>query len=75
MQIGDNQLVGLEKLPGLAGLVIIIGGLALGYKVSEEASGELAFWRFLQTALNPVALGLLIMVAGNIASKLGNRDN
>jgi len=57
-----------------AGVVIIIGGLALGSKAWNASSSD-GIWMFLNNALNPVALGVLIIVAGNIASKLGNKDN
>ena len=63
-----------EWVGRLAGAVIIIGGLALGSK-AWNASDSDGIWMFLNNALNPVALGVLIMVAGNIVSKLGNRDN
>jgi len=63
-----------EWVGRLAGVVIIIGGLALGSK-AWNASNSDGIWMFLNNALNPVALGVLIIVAGNIASKLGNKDN
>tara|TARA_B100000749_G_scaffold55383_1_gene40384 strand:- start:250 stop:468 length:219 start_codon:yes stop_codon:yes gene_type:complete len=69
-----NKWIGLDKLLGLVGVVIIIGGLALGSK-AWNASDSDGIWMFLNNALNPVALGVLIIVAGNIASKLGNKDN
>ena len=69
-----NKLIGLDKLLGLVGVVIIIGGLALGSKAWNASSSD-GIWMFLNNALNPVALGVLIIVAGNIASKLGNKDN
>ena len=69
-----NKWIGLDKLPGLVGVVIIIGGLALGSK-AWDASDSDGLWMFLNNAMNPVALGVLIIVAGNIASKLGNKDN
>ena len=69
-----NKWVGLDKLLGLVGVVIIIGGLALGSKAWNASSSD-GIWMFLNNALNPVALGVLIIVAGNIASKLGNKDN
>ena len=58
----------------LVGVVIVIGGLALGSK-AWNASDSDGIWMFLNNALNPVALGVLIIVAGNIASKLGNLGN
>ena len=70
----DRKWVGLDKLARLAGVAIIIGGLALGSK-AWNASDSDGIWMFLNNALNPVALGVLIIVAGNIASKLGNKDN
>ncbi|MQG61194.1 MAG: hypothetical protein FI708_00440 [SAR202 cluster bacterium] len=69
-----NKWIGLDKLLGLVGVVIIIGGLALGSKAWNASSSD-GIWMFLNNALNPVALGVLIIVAGNIASKLGNKDN
>ena len=63
-----------EWVGRLAGVVIIIGGLALASK-AWNASDSDGIWMFLNNALNPVALGVLIIVAGNIASKLGNKDN
>ena len=69
-----NKWIGLDKLLGLVGVVIIIGGLALGSKAWNASSSD-GIWMFLNNAMNPVALGVLIIVAGNIASKLGNKDN
>jgi len=69
-----DKWIGLDKLLGLVGVVIIIGGLALGSKAWNASSSD-GIWMFLNNALNPVALGVLIIVAGNIASKLGNKDN
>jgi len=69
-----NKWIGLDKLLGLVGVVIIIGGLALGSK-AWNASDSDGIWMFLNNALNPVGLGVLIIVAGNIASKLGNLVN
>ena len=69
-----NKWIALDKLLGLVGIVIIIGGLALGSKAWNASSSD-GIWMFLNNALNPVALGVLIIVAGNIASKLGNKDN
>ena len=63
-----------EWVGRLAGVVIIIGGLALGSK-AWNASDSDGIWMFLNNALNPVSLGVLIIVASDIASKLGNRDN
>ena len=63
-----------EWVGRLAGVVIIIGGLALGSKAWNASSSD-GIWMFLNNALNPVALGVLIIVAGNIASKLGNLVN
>ena len=69
-----NKWIALDKLLGLVGVVIIIGGLALGSKAWNASSSD-GIWMFLNNALNPVALVVLIIVAGNIASKLGNKDN
>ena len=63
-----------EWVGRLAGVVIIIGGLALGSK-AWNASDSNGIWLFLNNAMNPVALGVLIIVASDIASKLGNKDN
>ena len=62
-----------EWVGRLAGVVIIIGGLALGSK-AWNASDSNGIWMFLNNALNPVGLGVLIIVASDIASKLGNKD-
>ena len=63
-----------EWVGRLAGAVIIIGGLALGSK-AWNASDSDGIWMFLNNALNPVGLGVLIIVASDIASKLGNKGN
>ena len=63
-----------EWVGRLVGVAIIIGGLALGSK-AWNASDSDGIWMFLNNALNPVGLGVLIIVASNIASKLGNKDN
>ena len=70
----DMKWVGLDMLVRLVGVVIVIGGLALGSK-AWNASDSDGIWMFLNNALNPVALGVLIIVAGNIASELGNLGN
>ena len=70
----DRKWVGLDKLARLAGVAIIIGGLALGSK-AWNASDSDGIWMFLNNALNPVGLGVLIIVASDIASKLGNKDD
>ena len=62
-----------EWVGRLAGVVIIIGGLALGSKAWNASSSD-GIWMFLNNALNPVGLGVLIIVASDIASKLGNKD-
>jgi hypothetical protein len=64
----------IEWVGRLAGVVIIIGGLALGSK-AWNASDSDGIWMFLNNALNPVGLGVLIIVASDIASKLGNKDD
>ena len=64
----------IEWVGRLAGAVIIIGGLALGSK-AWNASDSNGIWMFLNNALNPVGLGVLIIVASDIASKLGNKDD
>ena len=63
-----------EWVGRLAGVVIIIGGLALGSK-AWNASDSDGIWMFLNNALNPVGLGVLIIVASDVASKLGNKDD
>ena len=63
-----------EWVGRLAGVAIIIGGLALGSK-AWNASDSDGIWMFLNNALNPVGLGVLIIVASDIASKLGNKDD
>ena len=70
----DMKWVGLDMLVRLVGVVIVIGGLALGSK-AWNASDSDGIWMFLNNALNPVGLGVLIIVASDIASKLGNKDN
>ena len=70
----DRKWVGLDKLARLAGVAIIIGGLALASK-AWNASDSDGIWMFLNNALNPVGLGVLIIVASDIASKLGNKGN
>ena len=69
-----NKWIGLNKLPGLVGVAIIIGGLTLGSKAWSASSSD-GIWMFLNNALHPVGLGVLIVVASDIASKLGNKDN
>ena len=70
----DMKWVGLDMLVRLVGVVIVIGGLALGSK-AWNASDSDGIWMFLNNALNPVGLGVLIIVASDIASKLGNKDD
>ena len=70
----DRKWVGLDKLAQLVGVVIVIGGLALGSK-AWNASDSDGIWMFLNNAMNPVGLGVLIIVASDIASKLGNKDD
>jgi hypothetical protein len=70
----DRKWVGLDNLARLVGVVIVIGGLALGSK-AWNASDSNGIWLFLNNAMNPVGLGVLIIVASDIASKLGNKDN
>ena len=69
----DMKWVELDMLARLIGVVIVIGGLALGSK-AWNASDSDGIWMFLNNALNPVGLGVLIIVASDIASKLGNKD-
>ena len=70
----DMKWVELDMLARLIGVVIVIGGLALGSK-AWNASDSDGIWMFLNNALNPVGLGVLIIVASDIASKLGNKDD
>ena len=70
----DMKWVELDMLARLVGVVIVIGGLALGSK-AWNASDSDGIWMFLNNAMNPVGLGVLIIVASDIASKLGNKDN
>ncbi len=70
----DMKWEGLDMLVRLVGVVIVIGGLALGSK-AWNASDSDGIWMFLNNALNPVGLGVLIIVASDIASKLGNKDD
>jgi len=70
----DRKWVELDKLARLAGVVIIIGGLALASK-AWNASDSDGIWMFLNNALNPVGLGVLIFVASDIASQLGSKGN
>ena len=70
----DMEWVELDMLARLIGVVIVIGGLALGSK-AWNASDSNGIWMFLNNALNPVGLGVLIIVASDIASKLGNKDD
>ena len=70
----DRKWVGLDKLARLGGVVSVIGGLALGSK-AWNASDSNGIWMFLNNALNPVGLGVLIIVASDIASKLGNKND
>ena len=70
----DKKWVGLDKLARLAGGLIIIGGLVLGSKAWSAGDSD-GIWLFLNNAMNPVGLGVLIIVASDIASKLGNKDD
>lgn len=57
----------------IAGLVIIIIGLALGIKVSDGMDDP--YWIFLSTAVMPLGIGFLIIVASEIAARLGSTDD
>ena len=70
----DRKWVGLDKLARLVGVVIVIGGLALGSK-AWNASDSNGIWLFLNNAMNPVGLGVLIIVAAEIVLRLGSRNN
>ena len=68
----------LDKWVGLVcGIAIIITGLALGahHASSGYTSPHGPVSEFFRMATVPVALGVLIIVTGNIAVKLGNLDN
>ena len=60
-------------LSRIAGVVIVILGLVLGWRVGLGIGGT--WWMFLNTTLLYVACGVLIMVAADIANKLGNKNN
>ena len=70
----DMKWVGLDMLVRLVGVVIVIGGLALGSK-AWNASDSDGIWMFINTTLLPVALGVLIIVAAEIVLRLGSRNN
>jgi len=59
----------------IAGITIIILGLALAWKsapnVGWDITGSNAIWMFINRALLPVALGVLIIVAAEIVLRLG----
>ena len=63
----------------IAGVAIIILGLALGWKSADgvgwDITGSDAIWMFINTALLPVALGILIIVAAEIVLRLGSRNS
>ena len=63
----------------IAGVGIIILGLALGWKSADGVGWDItasdAIWMFINTALLPVALGVLIIVAAEIVLRLGSRNN
>ena len=73
----NNVRITAEGLGLFAGIGIIILGLMLGYKKAQAGAydNETIWWVFVDTALIPVALGVLIVVASIIALKLGNKDN
>ena len=58
----------------IAGVAIIILGLALAWKSADgvgwDIPGSDAIWMFINTALLPVALGVLIIVAAEIVLRL-----
>ena len=58
----------------IAGVAIIILGLALAWKSADgvgwDSTGSDAIWMFINTALLPVALGVLIIVAAEIVLRL-----
>jgi len=74
----SDQWVILDKVLGLAGIGIIIIGLMFGYhnaQANPAYDNKTIWWVFVETALVPVALGVLILVASSIALKLGNKNN
>jgi len=56
-----------------AGTGIIVLGLIFGFRQAGTAD-DAKFWVFLTYSLIPVALGVLIMVAADIADRLGNKN-
>ena len=58
-----------EWVGRLAGAVIIIGGLALGSKAWSAGDSD-GIWLFLNNAMNPVGLGVLIIVGAEIVLRL-----
>ena len=66
--------VGAAWYGRLLGLLIVVGGLALGAKIASDAD-EYEYWVFLQLALPPVGIGFLILVAAEGLQQLGNRRN
>ena len=57
-----------------AGTGIFVLGVIFGFR-QAGASDDAQFWVFLNFALIPMALGVLIMVAADIADRLGNKNN
>ncbi len=64
--------VGAAWYGRLLGLLIVVGGLALGAKIASDANQN-EFWIFLQVVLTPVGVGFLILVAAEGLQQLGNR--
>ena len=59
-------------LSRIAGFAIIILGLALGWKAGLEIGDS--WWQFINTAVIPVAFGVVILVTAEVLSRLGNSD-
>ena len=57
-----------------AGTGIFVLGVIFGFR-QAGAADDAKFWVFLNFALIPMALGILIMVAADIADRLGNKNN
>ncbi len=64
--------VGAAWYGRVLGLLIVVGGLALGAKIASDANQN-ELWIFLQVVLTPVGIGFLILVAAEGLQQLGNR--
>jgi len=63
-------------LSRIAGVVIVIIGLALGWKAGSDCRSCMGdnWWEGIETAVIPVACGVLIMVAAEVLSRLGKSN-